>query len=71
MVKAVNLDESPNTLGNPPKKSSSEVVSIINPEDDVEFNIDFSNDTATLDAETVMGCIIELAGTSLTLFPSK
>ena len=50
MVKAVNLDESPNTLGNPPKKSSSEVVSIINPEDDVEFNIDFSNDTATLDA---------------------
>ena len=35
MVKAVNIDESPNTLGNPPKKSNSEEVTIINPEDDV------------------------------------
>ena len=52
MVKAVNLDvdESPNTLGNPPKKSSSESVSIINPEDDVEFDIDFSNDSEELEA---------------------
>ena len=50
MVKAVNLDESPNTLGNPPKKSSSETVSIINPEDDVEFDIDFSNDSEELEA---------------------
>ena len=50
MVKAVNIDESPNTLGKPPKKSSSEVVSIINPEDDVEFNIDFSNDDKVLEA---------------------
>ena len=50
MVKAVNIDESPNTLGNPPKKSNSEEVTIINPEDDVEFSVDFSNDTSTLDA---------------------
>ena len=50
MVKAVNIDESPNTLGKPPKKSSSEVVSIINPEDDVEFSIDFSNDDKVLEA---------------------
>jgi len=50
MVKAVNIDESPNTLGKLPKKSSSEVVSIINPEDDVEFSIDFSKDEEVLDA---------------------
>ena len=50
MVKAVNIDESPNTLGKPPKKSSSEVVSIINPEDDVEFSVDFSNDDKVLEA---------------------
>ncbi len=50
MVKAVNMNESPNTLGNPPKKSSSESVSIINPEDEVEFDIDFSNDSEELEA---------------------
>ena len=50
MVKAVNIDESPNTLGNPPKKSSSETVSIINPDDEVEFDIDFSNDDEILQA---------------------
>ena len=44
MVKAVNMNDAPNALGNPPKKSSSESVSIINPEEEVEFNIDFSND---------------------------
>ena len=50
MVKAVNVDESPNTLGKSHKKSSSEVVSIINPEDDVEFSIDFSKDDEILEA---------------------
>ena len=50
MVKAVNIDESPNTLGKPQKKSSSETVSIINPEDVVEFDIDFSNDNEILQA---------------------
>ena len=50
MVKAVNIDESPNTLGTPPKKSKSESVSIINPEDEVEFDIDFSNDEVELEA---------------------
>ena len=57
MVKAVNLDESPNTLGKPQKKSSSDKVTIINPEDEVEFNIDFSNDDEILEAvsEKTMG----------------
>ena len=57
MVKAVNIDESPNTLGTPPKKSSSETVSIINPEEEVEFDIDFSNDNEILQAvsEKAMG----------------
>ena len=50
MVKAVNIDESPNTLGNSPKKSSSETVSIINPDDEVEFDIDFSKDDEILEA---------------------
>ena len=50
MVKAVNMNESPNTLGTSPKKSSSESVSIINPEEEVEFNIDFSNDNEILQA---------------------
>ena len=44
MVKAVNIKESPNTLGNPPKKSSSDTTTFVNPDDDVEFNIDFSKD---------------------------
>ena len=50
MVKAVNMNESPNTLGTPPKKSSSESVSIINPEEEVEFDIDFSNDNEIIHA---------------------
>ena len=50
MVRAVNIDESPNTLGSPPKKSSSESVSIINPEEEVEFDIDFINDNEILQA---------------------
>jgi len=50
MVKAVNMNESPNTLGTSPKKSSSESVSIINPEEEVEFDIDFSNDNEILQA---------------------
>ena len=50
MVKAVNINEHPNTLGTPPKKSSSESVSIINPEEEVEFDIDFSNDNEILQA---------------------
>ena len=50
MVKAVNIDESPNTLGTPPKKSSSEEISIINPDDEVEFDIDFSKDDEILQA---------------------
>ena len=50
MVKAVNVDESPNTLGKPPKKSNSEEVSIINPTEEVEFDIDFSGAEEVLDA---------------------
>ena len=50
MVKAVNINEHPNTLGTPPKKSSSESISIINPEEEVEFDIDFSNDNEILQA---------------------
>ena len=50
MVKAVNMDESPNTLGNPPKKSNSETVSILNPDDDVEFVIDTGSDDLNIDA---------------------
>ena len=50
MVKAVNVEESPNTLGKPPKKSKSEEVSIINPTEEVEFDIDFSGDEEVLDA---------------------
>mgnify|MGYP001302114013 CR=1 FL=1 len=37
MVKAVNMDESPNTLGNPPKEVKSTEVSISNPDDDVDI----------------------------------
>jgi len=57
MVKAVNIDESPNTLGTSPKKSSSDTVTIVNPDDDVEFNIDFSKDDQILEAvsEKTMG----------------
>ena len=50
MVKAVNIDESPNTLGNPPKKSSADGLSIANPDADVEFVINTENDNLQLDA---------------------
>ena len=49
MVKAVNIDESPNTLGNPPKKSSADGLSIANPDADVEFVINTENDNLQLD----------------------
>ncbi len=49
MVKAVNVDESPNTLGNPPEQTSS-TVSIENPDADVEFVINTDNDNLELDA---------------------
>ena len=50
MVKAVNIDESPNTLGTPPKKSESETISIVNPDDDVEFVVDTGSDDLVLNA---------------------
>ena len=50
MVKAVNIDESPNTLGNPPQKSSSDTISIINPDDEVEFVVDTGSDDLVLNA---------------------
>ena len=38
MVKAVNVNESPNTLGNSPKaQSSADSLTIENPEAEVEF----------------------------------
>ena len=55
MVKAVNINEHPNTLGTPQKKSSSESISIINPEEEVEFDIDFSNDNEILQASFLQG----------------
>ena len=56
MVKAVNMDESPNTLGTPPKELKSD-YSIVNPDDDVEFVIETDNDNLILDAvsEKAMG----------------
>ena len=50
MVKAVNMDESPNTLGNPPKNSEPKTVSIANPDDDVEFVVETGNDDLQLNA---------------------
>ena len=50
MVKAVKVDESPNTLGTPPKESSTDNVTIVNPDDDVEFVINTDNDNLQLDA---------------------
>ena len=42
MVKAVQQDNnSPNTQGNPPKQPTKEDVTVINPDAEVEFNIDF------------------------------
>ena len=49
MVKAVNIDESPNTLGNPPKQSKSD-LQIENPDADVEFVVNTDNDNLQLDA---------------------
>ena len=50
MVKAVNMDESPNTLGNPPTNSEPKTVSIANPDDDVEFVVETGNDDLQLNA---------------------
>ena len=50
MVRAVNMDESPNTLGNPPKESKSVEISISNPDDDVEFVVDHGSDDLDIDA---------------------
>jgi hypothetical protein len=50
MVKAVNMDESPNTLGTPPKEFKSTEVSISNPDDDVEFVVDHGSDDLNIDA---------------------
>ena len=50
MVKAVNIDESPNTLGNPPKtQSSADSLTIENPEAEVEFVVNTDNDNSQLD----------------------
>jgi len=50
MVKAVNIDESPNTLGNPPKESKPTEISISNPDDEVEFVVETGNDDLNIDA---------------------
>ena len=50
MVKAVNMDESPNTLGNPPKEVKSTEVSISNPDEEVEFIVDHGSDDLNIDA---------------------
>ena len=50
MVKAVNMDERPNTLGNPPKKSNPAEVTIVNPDDDVEFVVETGSDDLNIDA---------------------
>ena len=53
MVKAVNIDESPNTLGNPSRpseKPSSETLSIENPDAGVEFVVNTDNDNLQLGA---------------------
>ena len=49
MVKAVNIDESPNTLGNPPKESKPTEISISNPDDEVEFVVETGNDDLNID----------------------
>jgi glycosyltransferase involved in cell wall biosynthesis len=50
MVRAVNVDESPNTLGNPPKEVKSTEVSISNPDEEVEFIVDHGSDDLNIDA---------------------
>ena len=57
MVKAVNVDNNPDTLVNSPNTSKSTEVIITNPNDDVEFVVDTSNDNLILNAvsEKAMG----------------
>ena len=50
MVKAVNMDESPNTLGNSPKESKPVELSISNPDEEVEFIVDHGKDDLDIDA---------------------
>ena len=52
MVKAVNIDESPNAQGNPPKfkESPANKLNILNPDDDVEFVVDHGSDDLDIDA---------------------
>ena len=53
MVKAVNLDLDNEIKDATPKESTTPSVSIINPEDKVEFNIDFSEDSDTAKLATI------------------
>jgi len=57
MVKAVNVDNNPDTSVNSPNTSKSTEVIITNPNDDVEFVVDTSNDNLILNAvsEKAMG----------------
>ena len=50
MVKAVNMDERPNTLGNPPPQPQSTEISISNPDEEVEFIVDHGSDDLNIDA---------------------
>ena len=54
MVKAVQQKESssPNTMGKPPKQKESptDKLKILNPEDNVEFKIDFGEEDKVLEA---------------------
>ena len=50
MVKAVNMDERPNTLGIPPQEVKSPELSISNLDEDVEFVVDTGSDDLNLDA---------------------
>ena len=50
MVKAVNMEERPNTLGNPPKESKPVELSISNPDEEVEFVVDHGSDDLNIDA---------------------
>ena len=52
MVKAVQQEkvESPNTMGKPPKQKESpaDKLKILNPEDNVDFKIDFEEEDKVL-----------------------
>ena len=50
MVRAVNIDESPNTLGTHPEEPKSQTVSISNPDEEVEFDVDTGSDDLILNA---------------------